>query len=64
MTVHLPIVIVLLIVVVLLVKQGRLKTGHALVALLFGFYLKDTQLADPINNLVSTIARALTQLRL
>ncbi|MEU7148653.1 hypothetical protein AB0B15_11520 [Streptomyces sp. NPDC045456] len=54
----------LLVVVVLLVKQGRLKIGHALIALLLGFSLKDTQLAGPIHNLVGTIARALTQLHL
>ncbi|KOT48402.1 MULTISPECIES: hypothetical protein [Streptomyces] len=64
MTVRISLVVVLLIIVLFLVKKDGLKTWHALVVTLFGFLLTDTQLAGPIQSVVSTVAHALSQWRL
>jgi hypothetical protein len=52
----LPVVLLFGILMFLLVRKGGLKLTHALIAMVFGFYLATTALAPQINSLDSTIA--------
>ncbi|RSO07026.1 hypothetical protein DMH18_26695 [Streptomyces sp. WAC 06783] len=56
--VTLPIALALLITVWALIKKWGLKAGHAVAATLLGFLLRDTQLAAPLDRLMSTITQA------
>lgn len=49
-------VLLLLIVVFLLVKKSGLKTGHALVCMLLGFYLASSSIAPTIRTLTTNVA--------
>jgi hypothetical protein len=52
----LPVVLLFGVLMFLLVRKGGLKLSHALIAMVFGFYLASTALAPQINSLDSTIA--------
>jgi hypothetical protein len=56
MKTSLPLVLVLGLVVVLLVRKGGLKVGHALAVILFGFLLASTTAGAQINQLSTMIA--------
>jgi hypothetical protein len=56
MILSLPVVLLFGILMFLLVRKGGLKLSHALIAMIFGFYLASTALAPQINTLDSTIA--------
>jgi hypothetical protein len=56
MKTSLPLVLVLGVVVVLLVRKGDLKIGHALPVILFGFLLASTTAGAQINQLSTMIA--------
>ncbi|GCD41794.1 hypothetical protein [Streptomyces paromomycinus] len=62
--VHVSLVVALLAVVWFLIKKCGLKAGHAVAAILLGFYLRDTHLATPIERLVTAITQALGTWRL
>jgi hypothetical protein len=49
-------VLLLLIVVFLLVKKAGLKSGHALVCVLLGFYLASSSIAPTIRTLTTNVA--------
>jgi hypothetical protein len=49
-------VVLLAIVVFLLIKKSGLKAGHAIVCVLFGFYLASSTIAPTINELTTNIA--------
>jgi hypothetical protein len=49
-------VVLLAIIVFLLVKKSGLKTGHAIVCMLLGFYLASSTIAPTINDLTTNIA--------
>ncbi len=49
-------VLLLLIIVLLLVRKSGLKTGHALVCVLLGFYLASSSVAPTIHQLTSNVA--------
>ena len=55
-TLSLPVVLLFGVLAFLLIRKGGLKVSHALVAMIFGFYLASTTLATQINSLDSTIA--------
>jgi hypothetical protein len=57
-------VLFLLIVVLLLVKQGGLKTGHALMCILLGFYLASSSLAPTIRSLTTNVTHLIGQFHL
>ncbi|GAA1890981.1 hypothetical protein [Streptantibioticus ferralitis] len=57
-------VLFLLIVVLLLVKQGGLKTGQALMCILLGFYLASSSLAPTIRGLTTNVTHLVGQLHL
>ncbi|MFE9772772.1 hypothetical protein ACFYOV_14020 [Streptomyces sp. NPDC005931] len=49
-------VVLLAIIVFLLVKKSGLKTGHAVVCMLLGFYLASSTVAPTISELTTNIA--------
>ncbi|MFD7921195.1 hypothetical protein ACFV3R_18455 [Streptomyces sp. NPDC059740] len=49
-------VVLLAIIVFLMVKKAGLKTGHALVCVLLGFYLASSSIAPTIKQLTSNVA--------
>ncbi|MFE2426951.1 hypothetical protein ACFXJ5_09380 [Streptomyces sp. NPDC059373] len=62
MAVSVSAVLVLLVIVVMMVRKGGLKTGHAVVCVLLGFYLASSSLAPSIRDLTNNIARAIGKL--
>lgn len=56
MILSLPVVLLFGVLMFLLVRKGGLKLSHAVIAMVFGFYLASTALAPQINSLDSTIA--------
>jgi hypothetical protein len=55
-TLSLPVVLLFGLLMIMLIRKGGMKVSHAIVALIFGFYLASTTLATQINSLDSTIA--------
>ncbi|GAA2551985.1 MULTISPECIES: hypothetical protein [Streptomyces] len=49
-------VVLLAIIVFLLIKKSGLKTGHAIVCMLLGFYLASSTMAPTISDLTTNIA--------
>jgi len=64
MTISLPAVVLLAVIVVLLIKKSDLKMGHAIVAILLGFYLRGTSLAPGIGQLAQSFAHLISGMRL
>lgn len=49
-------VLLLLIIVFLLVRKAGLKTGHAVVCMLLGFFLASSSIAPTIRSLTTNVA--------
>ncbi|MET8677606.1 hypothetical protein ABZW18_08450 [Streptomyces sp. NPDC004647] len=49
-------VVLLAIIVFLLVRKSGLKTGHAVVCMLLGFYLASSSIAPTISDLTTNVA--------
>lgn len=49
-------VVLLAIIVVILVRKSGLKVGHAVVCVLFGFYLASSTMAPTISDLTTNVA--------
>ncbi|MEU1530805.1 hypothetical protein [Streptomyces fagopyri] len=49
-------VVLLAIIVFILVKKSGLKAGHAVVCVLFGFYLASSTIAPTISDLTTNVA--------
>lgn len=64
MTVRLSLVVVLALMVWLLIRKGGLKTGHAVAAMLLGFYLHGSSLAPSISRLVQNAVDVIGEIRL
>lgn len=62
MTVTVSLVLLLALGMGALLKGGHLRTGAAVVAVLFGFYLANTDAAPTINKTVTSIAEAVTDI--
>ncbi|MEU1045393.1 hypothetical protein ABZ400_09585 [Streptomyces sp. NPDC005897] len=56
-------VVLLAIIVFLLVKKSGLKTGHAIVCMLLGFYLASSTIAPTINDLTTNIAGMISDIK-
>jgi hypothetical protein len=56
-------VLLLIIIVVLLVLKSGLKTGHALICALLGFYLASSSVAPAIHQLTTNVAGMIGGLR-
>ncbi|MEV1066017.1 hypothetical protein [Streptomyces sp. NPDC050263] len=57
MAVSVSAVVLLAIITFLLIKKGGLKTGHAVVCTLLGFYLASSSIAPTISEATTSLAR-------
>ncbi|MGW0711790.1 hypothetical protein ACWD4G_38540 [Streptomyces sp. NPDC002643] len=64
MSINVSLVLVLALAVWLLIRNGSLKTGHAIAAVLLGFYLHDSSLAPSISRIMLGAAGALSGIRI
>jgi hypothetical protein len=54
--ISLSVVLLLAIILVVLIRGGSLKAGPAVVAVLFGFFLASTGMADDIQRFLDSVA--------
>lgn len=59
MAISLSVVLLLAIVLVVLIRGGSLKGGPAVVAILFGFFLASTGMADDIQRFLDSITQTI-----
>ncbi|MEU3557577.1 hypothetical protein [Streptomyces fragilis] len=64
MAISLSVVLLLGIVLVVLIRGGSLKAGPAIVAMLFGFFLASTGMADDIQRFLDSVASMVNSIRL
>lgn len=62
MAISLSVVLLLAVVLVVLIRGKSLKAGPALVAVLFGFFLASTGMADDIQRFLNSIASTLNSI--
>ncbi|MGW7353829.1 hypothetical protein [Streptomyces sp. Z26] len=60
MAISLSVVLLLGVVLALMLRGGSIKTGPALVAALFGFFLASTGAAPAVNDMVDVFANTLS----
>ncbi|MFC4471187.1 hypothetical protein ACFPH6_43005 [Streptomyces xiangluensis] len=63
MAISLSVVLLLAIVLVVLIRGGSIKPGPAIVAVLFGFFLASTGMADDIQRFLNSIAETLNEIQ-
>ncbi|MFF5502224.1 hypothetical protein ACF1E9_03740 [Streptomyces roseolus] len=63
MAISLSVVLLLAIVLVVLIRGGSLKAGPAVVAVLFGFFLASTGMADDIQRFLNSITQTISAIR-
>ncbi|WP_055534836.1 hypothetical protein [Streptomyces graminilatus] len=63
MAISLSVVLMLGIILVVLIRGGSIKTGPAVVAILFGFFLASTGMADDIQRFLNSIADTINEIR-
>jgi hypothetical protein len=61
--ISLSVVLLLAIVLVVLIRGGSIKPGPAIVAVLFGFFLASTGMADDIQRFLNSIAETLNDIQ-
>ncbi|MFF4363503.1 hypothetical protein [Streptomyces sp. NPDC001604] len=64
MSITVSLAVVLAVMVWLLVRNGGLKAGHAIAAILLGFYLHDSSLAPSISRVVQSVVEAISGIRI
>ncbi|OEV02758.1 hypothetical protein [Streptomyces oceani] len=64
MAISLSLVLLLGIILVMIIRNGSMKTGPAIVAVLFGFFLASTGAAPTINDTMSSIANAINDIQI
>ncbi|AYL36085.1 MULTISPECIES: hypothetical protein [Streptomyces] len=62
MAISLSVVLLLGIILVVLMRGGSLKAGPAVVAVLFGFFLASTGMADDIQRFLDSIAEMINSI--
>ena len=62
MAISLSVVLLLAIILVVLLRWGSLKAGPAIVAVLFGFFLASTGMAQPISRFLDSIAQTINSI--
>ncbi|MCK8431648.1 hypothetical protein G3I77_01010 [Streptomyces sp. D2-8] len=62
MAISLSVVLLLAIILVVLLRGGSLKAGPAIVAVLFGFFLASTGMADDIQRFLNSIAATINSI--
>lgn len=63
MAISLSVVLLLAIVLVVLIRGGSIKAGPAIVAVLFGFFLASTGMADDIQRFLNSIAETINEIQ-
>ncbi|MEU2654861.1 hypothetical protein ABZ615_06015 [Streptomyces sp. NPDC007325] len=63
MAISLSVVLLLAIVLVVLIRGGSLKGGPAVVAVLFGFFLASTGMADDIQRFLDSITQTIGSIK-
>ncbi|MBD0837674.1 MULTISPECIES: hypothetical protein [unclassified Streptomyces] len=63
MAISLSVVLLLAIVLVVLIRGGSLKAGPAVVAVLFGFFLASTGMADDIQRFLDSLAETINSIQ-
>ncbi|WP_327416427.1 hypothetical protein [Streptomyces sp. NBC_01233] len=63
MAVSVSAVVLLAVLVILFVKKGGLKAGHAVVCVLLGFYLASSSMAPAIAEVATNIARLISGIK-
>ncbi|MCP9957472.1 MULTISPECIES: hypothetical protein [Streptomyces] len=56
-------VVLLAIVVFLLIRKAGLKTGHAVICMLLGFYLASSSIAPTVSQLTTSVAGMIGNLK-
>ena len=62
MAISLSVVLLLGIILVVLMRGGSLKAGPAVVAVLYGFFLASTGMADDIQRFLDSIAEMINSI--
>jgi flagellar biosynthesis protein FliQ len=62
--ISLSVVILLAIILIILIRSKTLKTGPAIVAMLFGFFLASTGMAPSITRFLNSLADTINQIKL
>ncbi|GGW28568.1 MULTISPECIES: hypothetical protein [Streptomyces] len=62
MAISLSVVLLLAIILVVLLRGGSIKAGPAIVAVLFGFFLASTGMADDIQRFLNSIAQTINSI--
>jgi flagellar biosynthesis protein FliQ len=60
--ISLSVVLLLAIILVVLLRGGSIKAGPAIVAILFGFFLASTGMADDIQRFLNSIAQTINSI--
>ncbi|MFI5679307.1 hypothetical protein [Streptomyces cellulosae] len=63
MAISLSVVLLLGIIMVVLIRGGSIKAGPAVVAVLFGFFLASTGMADDIQRFLNSIAETINSIQ-
>ncbi|MFJ3905680.1 hypothetical protein [Streptomyces sp. NPDC090025] len=63
MAISLSMVLLLAIILVVLIRGGNLKGGPAVVAVLFGFFLASTGMADDIQRFLDSITQTISSIK-
>ncbi|MEU9451821.1 hypothetical protein [Streptomyces sp. NPDC048277] len=63
MAVSISVVLLLLLLAVIFMRQGSLKISHALICMLFGFFLASTSMAPTISSGLTATADLVSSLR-
>lgn len=63
MAISLSGVLLLAIILVVLLRGGKIKAGPAIVAVLFGFFLASTGMADDIQRFLNSIAETINSIQ-
>ncbi|BCL30659.1 hypothetical protein ACFFS2_21775 [Streptomyces aurantiacus] len=63
MAISLSVVLLLGIVLVVLIRGGSIKGGPAVVAVLFGFFLASTGMADDIQRFLDSVAETINSIQ-
>ncbi|MEU4212228.1 hypothetical protein AB0F13_19870 [Streptomyces sp. NPDC026206] len=64
MVVSLSVVLLLAIVLVVMIRSNNIKTGPAIVAILFGFFLASSGMAPSITRFLNSIAETISNIKL
>ncbi|MCP9959011.1 MULTISPECIES: hypothetical protein [Streptomyces] len=62
MAISLSVVLLLVIVLVVMIRNGSIKTGPAVVAALFGFFLASSGLGPTISKVLNEIAASISKI--